>query len=140
MVTTILASPIFFALGVPGLFLLAGALARKVVRGSGGWEASDFFFGIEATLAAMSAGFVNIFDLVRGPVATKQPLDGLKLAATSGFLVVTFILLMVLLSIHQDWDKNQTNPKQRKIWLGLVSNGIGLLLMGGFILMIKGIQ
>ena len=135
-----LASPAFFGLGVPTVFLLAGALAKKLVWRTGGWEAADFYLGIEATLAAMAAGFVNIFDLVRVPSTLHQPIDGLRLAGTGGFLVVTFLLLLLLLSIHQDWENSRANPLRQKIWLGVVSNVIGLTLMGGFIVMIKGLQ
>jgi hypothetical protein len=104
MIPSLLAIPLFFGLGIPIIFLLAGALAKKLVRGGRGWEQADFFLGIEATLAAMSSGLVNIFDLVREATLVSRGIDNLRLAATGGFLTINFILLLALLSIHQDWQ------------------------------------
>ena len=41
MILKLLASPTFFGLGIPIIFLLAGAQAKKTVRGSGGRERAD---------------------------------------------------------------------------------------------------
>jgi hypothetical protein len=78
----------FLAVGVPIVFLLCGSVAKKLVRGVG-WRRSDFFLGVEASLAAISSGLINIFDLVKVPIAQAES----KIAATGGFLVITFFLL-----------------------------------------------
>jgi hypothetical protein len=140
MIRNLLASPAFFGLGVPVIFLLAGALAKRLVRRTGGWAQEDFFLGIEATLAAMASGLVNIFDIVREATEHTAQIDSLKLGATGGFLAVNFIVLLYLLSVHQDWLVPAANTRRRLFWLGFVSNGIGLALLGGFIVGIKGIQ
>src|SRR4051794_31114606 len=97
-------NPKLVAILVPAILLLAGALAKKLVRASG-WMWQDFYLGIEFTLAAMSSGLVYIFDLVK--VIAKAPGADLKdkLSYTALFLCVTFFLFLYVLGVHQDWEK-----------------------------------
>src|SRR5205807_678871 len=87
------------------VLLLCGAIAKKLVRGTG-WEKKDFFLGVELTLAAMSSGMLYIFELVQPPPSTTQAaLDPNKILYTGLFLVVCFFLLLWVLSTHQDWER-----------------------------------
>jgi hypothetical protein len=126
----------FFAVGVPLVFLFIGALAKKIVRATT-WELKDWFLGVESTLAAMASGLINIFDLVKAPTSLAQ--NGLKLAATGGFLTINMMLLFVVLGVHQDWE-NKPAGKAQAWWLGVFSNVVGLSLMVSFILVIKGVD
>jgi|SRR5579872_1415715 len=117
----------FVALGIPIVLLLAGAIAKKLVRAST-WQWKDFYLGVEFTLAAMSSGLVYILDLVKD-MSTAQgsqaSLVARKLAGTGGFLAVTFFMLLFLLSVHQDWEGKNNQPVAQRLRLGVLSNLIG---------------
>lgn len=145
MISSIFANPYFLAFGVPIVFLLVGAFTKKLVRATA-WQSKDFFLGVESTLAALSSGLINIFDLVKlaNPhsqiVATGSTAAdiGSKLAATGGFLAITFFMLFVVLSFHQDWENKP--GRGQVLRLAVFSNFIGFCLMLSFILVIKGVE
>lgn len=124
------------ALGIPILLILSGAVAKKLVRGSG-WRLKDFYLGVEISLAALGAALIHIFDL------NKQQLNGAllgdQLVATASFLAISFFLLLWVLSTHQDWEARTQNETGQIIWLGGVSNIIGILLFGSFVMLVKGV-
>ncbi|HEY3744257.1 MAG TPA: hypothetical protein VGL53_30650 [Bryobacteraceae bacterium] len=130
-------NPKLVAILVPAILLLAGALAKKLVRASG-WMWQDFYLGIEFTLAALSSGLVYIFDLVK-VIATKAPGADVrdKLSYTALFLCVTFFLFLYVLGVHQDWEK-APDATPKRIRLGFVANFVGGGLLAAFILLIKG--
>src|SRR5947207_3997367 len=101
-----LTNPYVLALGIPVILIVAGALAKKLVRGST-WRASDFFLGVELSLAAMASGLVYVSDLarvIRTPSESSAPI-GNKMVATASFLALCFFLLLWVLSTHHDWEK-----------------------------------
>lgn len=51
----------FVAVGVPFMFLLLGAICRKLVRGSA-WKREDFYLGIDPSLTGISSGVIYIFE------------------------------------------------------------------------------
>jgi hypothetical protein len=124
------------ALGIPILLILSGAVAKKLVRGSG-WRLKDFYLGVETSLAALGAALIHFFDL------NKQQLNGAvlgeQMAATASFLAITFFLLLWVLSTHQDWEARTQNETGQFVWLGGVSNIIGILLFGSFVMLVKGV-
>lgn len=124
------------ALGIPIILILSGAVAKKLVRGSG-WQAKDFYLGVEISMAALGAAMIHFFDL------QKQQLSGAQLgeqvSATATFLAIAFFLLLWVLATHQDWEARTQNIKGQKIWLGGISNLIGILLFGAFVMMVKGV-
>jgi hypothetical protein len=123
--------------------LLAGASAKKLVRGSG-WKQEDFYLGIELTLAAMSAALVHIFDLARRlAIASEVAGQGStleitqQLAVTGTFIAVTFLLFLVVLTIHQDWTGETQRKAAQLVRLGGVSNLIGSGLLATFVVLVK---
>ena len=116
-------------IGVPILLSLLGIFGKKLVRGKG-WKRSDFYLGVEFTLAALSAALVNIFDLLR-PNRVRTEGDNTILLAN--FIVALFSLLMFMfvLSLHQDWESSDATRGKQLLWLAGISNaiGFGLLLM-----------
>lgn len=132
-------NPYFVAVGIPLILILCGALARKLVRGTA-WVKSDFFLGVQLSLAAMASALVYLFDLsklttIRSTAASIPT----KLAATGGFLTLCFFLLLWILSTHQDWEKRPQSPTGQVIWLGIFSNLVGASLLATFVLLIKGV-
>lgn len=129
----------FLALGIPVVLIICGALARKLVRGTT-WQPADFYLGVELALSALASAMVYVVDLAKltgaDPPDTSVPT---KLAATGAFLAVCFLLLLSVLSTHQDWEKRTQNPRKQVIWLGIVSNLLGAGLLAAFVLLVKGV-
>lgn len=133
-------NPYLVAVGIPLLLMLCGALAKKLVRGAG-WKKNDFFLGVELSLASLGSAMVYFYDLQKLPVAN-QPLVanvGDKIGATATFLAISFFLLLLVLSTHQDWESRTTNPKGQVLMLGVLSNGVGIALFAVFVLLVKGV-
>lgn len=132
-------NPYLIAIIIPIALILCGAVARKLVRGSS-WQRSDFFLGVELSLSAMASALVYIYDLSK---ITNNPSLNVnvseKLAATGSFIALSFFLLLWVLSTHQDWEKRAQNSKGQIIWLGIITNLIGALLMATFVLLVKGV-
>lgn len=124
------------ALGIPIILLLSGAVAKKLVRGSG-WRAKDFYLGVETSLASLGAAMIHFFDLQKQRMSGGQL--GEEVVATASFLAIAFFLLLWILSTHQDWEARTQNEKGQYLWLGLISNLIGILLFGSFVMLVKGI-
>ena len=129
----------FVALIVPIVLLFCGAIAKKLVRGTG-WVQKDFFLGVELTLAAMSSGLLYFFELVPfASIGSVTPPSPNKVAATALFVIVCFFLLLSILSTHQDWENKPSNTKGQFARLALFSNGVGASLMCAFSLLVKGV-
>jgi hypothetical protein len=135
-----LTNPYLVAVGIPLLLMLCGALAKKLVRG-GGWKLTDFFLGVELSLASLGSAMVYFYDLQKLPMPGQPAVAGLgdKIGATATFLAISFFLLLWVLSTHQDWETRTTNKKGQVLMLGLLSNGVGIALFAGFVLLVKGV-
>jgi hypothetical protein len=121
------------------VLILSSAVAKKLVRGSR-WRRNDFFLGVELSLAAMAAGLTNFLELSKAARASGGVLSPEKTASTAVFIVLCFLMLLVVLSAHQDWERRPQSPVQQLIWLGVVCNLIGGGLMIVFILYVKGLE
>lgn len=135
-----LTNPYLIALGIPIMLILCGAVARKLVRGAR-WQCSDFFLGVELSLAAMASAMVHIFDLAK-LISSQSGIEvdlTNKFATTASFLVICFFFLLWILSTHQDWEKRSQNPTGQLIWLGIIANITGIGLWAGFVFLVKGI-
>lgn len=111
-----LTNPYLIAIGIPLVLIICGAFARKLVRGSA-WQPSDFFLGVELSLAALASALVYIFDLAQLSVSQGDGLTSIprQLAATASFLALSFFLLLWILSTHQDWERRSQNPRGQLI-------------------------
>ena len=134
----ILTNSYVIAVIIPLVLLLCGALAKKIVRG-GGWRRSDFFLGVELSLAALGAAMVYGYDLQKITIKTGDGFDGLKLASTFTFIAICFFILLWILSTHQDWESRVGDIKLQMFWLGFVCNFVGVFLFAGFVILVKGV-
>ena len=128
----------FIAIGIPLIFLLLGVLAKKLARGSK-WKRTDFYLGIESTLAAFSAELIYGFDLYKMSFMPGVSTSALmaKSAVTLVFVIITILLLLVVVSTHQDWLKRNTVRKSQILMLGIGTNIIGTGVLLAFILFVK---
>ena len=122
------------------LLITCGAVAKKLVRGSG-WRRTDFFLGVELSLAAMALALVYMLDLSRLTLLPSTSITSVsqKIAATALFLALSFFLLLWVVSTHQDWEKKSRNPNGQLFWLGIISNLVGTALLIAFITIVKGV-
>jgi hypothetical protein len=132
---------------------MSGAVARKLIRGPG-WRRTDFFLGVELSLAAIAAALVYAFDLAQ--LSASQPIDPNALTisdanaitdselkkrftATASFLGICFFLLLWVMSTHQDWERRPQNIRGQVVWLGGLANAVGAGLLVAFVLLVKGV-
>ena|SRR5438477_7467724 len=126
-------------IGVPLALAMIGVLAKKVARRGRGWRRTDFYLGIELTLAGLANGLVSSCELLKVTTGT-LPLHAARYAVASAAVTFFgFFILLYLLSIHQDWESNDTEPKRKLIWLGVVSNMLGLGTLIGSTVLIPGL-
>lgn len=128
--------PAVVAVLIPTILLMAGAFAKRLVRATG-WKWQDFYLGVEFALAAISSALLYIFDLVRDLGNQSAPYVKDKLSVTALFLCVTFLLLLYVLSVHQDWEK-KVDSWIKRLRLGVEANLIGAGLLAAFVLLVKG--
>jgi hypothetical protein len=134
----VLTDPYITALVVPLVLILCSAVAKKLVRGSA-WQRSDFFLGVELSLAAMASGLVNFLDLSKPALSGTTPVSPQKTTETAVFVAICFFLLLWILSTHQDWERRPQNVAGQVVWLGVISNLVGAGLMIAFVLYVKGL-
>ena len=141
-VSAFLTNRFTIALLVPALLFLAGGFGKKLVRRGTDWHRKDWYLGVDAALAAMSAALINIFEISRSkkllPAQASQ--YDAQQTATAVFLAVSFFLLLYVLGVHQNWESRDDNPTGQRFWLLVVSNFIGLGLMFLFVLVVKGVE
>jgi len=135
-----LTNPYFVSIAIPLLLLLCGAIAKKIVRGVG-WRRSDFFLGVEPTLAALGSTLVHVYDLQKINLAqlADHAAVARKMSDTATYASITLVLLLFLISTHQDFEPRRQNPVQQLFWLCICSNAVGIALFVGFVLWIKGV-
>lgn len=135
-----LTNPYLIALGIPLVLIISGAMAKKLVRGSA-WQRSDFFLGVELSLAAMASALVYIFDLTQAAQAQAASAGQApqKITATASFLALCFFILLWVLSTHQDWEQRSQNPRGQFVWLVVIANLVGAGLLAAFVLYVKGV-
>ena len=132
MLQHLLSNQYVVGLGVPIFLLFTGAFTKKLVRATA-WEKSDFFLGVEFTLAAMTSALIYFCENAKEASLTSD-----KLLATAAFLAITFGCFLFVLATHQQWEKPNVNKKSQFIQLGIISNLVGFTLICAFIFMIKG--
>ena len=109
---------------IPILVILMGAFSRKIVRGGTSFFWSDWYLGIELTLAAFSAMLTYLL------VSSADQKHQLSVAALLG---VAFVLYVSQIALHQTWQSGQVGGKRTQvIIMAGGSNMIGLALFIAF--------
>lgn len=133
-----LTNPYVIAVLIPLILILCSAVAKKLVRGTS-WQRSDFFMGVELSLASMASGLVNFLDLTKPALTGATQLSPQKTTETAVYVAICFFLLLWVLSTHQDWERRPQSPTGQVIWLGIFANLVGGGLMMAFIIYVKGL-
>lgn len=137
----LLTNQYFVALGIPVLLMLCGSIIKKLVRSST-WEKKDFYFGSELTLTALGAALLNLYDIVK--TAKDKPLlikDNLLqlFGVNAGFIMLSLVILLILISLHQDWEARTGNQIGQFLLLTLTCNALGIGVFAFFVLFVKGV-
>jgi uncharacterized membrane protein len=115
--------------------ILCVAIGQKLIRGNG-WIRSDFYRGLDLAMTAFGLGVVHCYDLRK--LGATELLSNASFAAKVGaaatFVLIAFCVLLVVLSIHQDWQSRDDHPRGQLIWLGLIANSVGFALLGSLVL------
>ena len=82
--------------------------------------------------------FYDLQKLGSTPATPPVPVSD-KIGATASFLAIAFFLLLWVLSTHQDWEGRTQNRRGQIVWLGLISNGVGIALFFSFVMLVKGV-
>lgn len=129
-----LTNPYFIAIISPTALLFLGTLGKGIIKGIS-WEIC--YLGFDASLSAVYAGIVYLYDVARNPALRSES----RLELLAGFLIGSFVLFFGIVMCHQIWEKE--DKKQRKIAqflvLGVLANFIGFGLLVAFVLLIKGV-
>ena len=142
MVLAMLTNQYFVAIGVPFILLLLGAVSRKLVRGHA-WKRSDFYLGMDLSLAGISSGLIYISEILSTKVHEagcltpaciefRESMDH-KLLADAGYIVIALLGFLIVLALHQDQERNTSDPKGQLIFLGILSNLVGVGMLASFI-------
>jgi hypothetical protein len=123
---------------VPVILAIMGILGKKIVRGRG-WRRSDFYLGIELTLAGVAAALTSLFEMLLKPAPSPTLLNPNVLLGEIILLFVGMFCFMSVISLHQDFeDRNNTGwARKREIQiLAGVANTVGfmVLLVGGILM------
>jgi hypothetical protein len=130
-------NPFLVSFVIPLILLFCGGVAKKLVRG-GAWKRADFYLGVEIALSALGSAMVYLYELTKIQGVSGSSLSS-KLVSTASFIVISFCILLLILSIHQVWEGRNQNPTGQLIWLGLGCNAIGIVLYAIFVTNVRGV-
>ena len=127
----------FIATAIPFTLIFVMAPIRKLTRGTKGYKPSDFYLGIDLALAALTTDLIYISEGLMQNNAHQTPT--VNFVAALCFAAVVLLLMLFIMSFHQDWESEDARPKSRFIRLTIISNFLGAGLLLAFILFIKGV-
>jgi hypothetical protein len=120
--------------GVPLLLAIIGVIGKKLARRTMGWKRTDFYLGVEFTLAGISATVSNLLSVFLKPGRDFGKLDFNMLGVNVLALVLGMLLFLFVLTLHQDHEDETHVDRKRirelKILMG-VSNLIGFVVLLG---------
>lgn len=123
---------------IPPLFLVFTGLARTLVRKTG--LLSNFYLGIEMTLAALATVITNIVvgaHVIENPKCSDVPLSWQMMFNTSMFFATAVGCLLLVLTLHQKFEVLPEEEGNSRMWRGIllggVSNVLGMGLFAAFI-------
>jgi hypothetical protein len=124
------------AVVIPLILVAVGAVVRKLSEGNP-WKLDYFYLGPELTLSSLGTSMLSLYDLVKDE---SIEVDQGKINTNISFMVIGLLLLLVVTSIHQDYEGQTQNRHGQRVWLGGVSNAIGFLFFVAFIVFVKGVK
>jgi hypothetical protein len=128
---------IFLGLMIPVIFFGIAGMAKSLVKSL--WIWSNFYLGIDISLAALANGIVNIVDGAHQAEKILTPSAELEsqMYYTSICIIAAVGALFGTMGLHQRFDvPDDGNPRRKRgILLGIVSNLLGAAVLAMFIFM-----
>jgi hypothetical protein len=126
-----LTSPYLPGLVVPIVFIIVGAICKKLVR-SGAFIRADFFMGVELSLAAFSSELIYLIEAFQKPNVSSDAVRNAHLGVSVASFG-TFVLLIAVFGLHQSFMKDGVSAKTQYLALTFFSNLLGTGAMTLFI-------
>lgn len=132
---SLLTNPYFIAIISPTALLVLGTLGKGIIKGA--IKPSIIYLGFDASLSALYASFVYLYDVARTPTLRNED----KIELTAGFMIVAIILFFGIVICHQIWEKDdkKDQPMMQFLMLGVLANIVGFGLLLAFVLLVKGV-
>jgi len=119
-----------FSFLVPLLLIIVSCASRKVIEAEP-WSRRHFYIGLDLTIYFLTACLTNVADLAKEGAKDDPP----KFVWTMLMITVASMMLWVQAAFHQEWEKDTKSPRGQVFVLCGASNGVGLILLFGFIRM-----
>jgi hypothetical protein len=114
--------------GIPAGLIFLGCITQKLIDKEP-FNRTHFFIGLDLTIYFLSACLINVIDLTKAAEGINK--DGLLF--TAGLTTVAILTLFFQVAVHQEWEDEAKGRWGQIIWLCVLSNGIGILLIYGFV-------
>jgi hypothetical protein len=121
----------WMAICIPAVLLLLGSFTEKLIDGKP-FNRKHFYVGLDLTIYFLATCFVNIADLVRDHHEKSRGEQAVLW--TAAMFSLGMLMLFYQTTVHQEWEKEEKNGRKQFLWLCIASNGIGLGLLGAFVL------
>ena len=104
---------------------------------------------MDLSLAGISSGLIYISELLTTKadqvgcltpacIEFRDSVDH-KVLTDAGYIVVGLLCFLLVLTLHQDQERNTSAPKAQLLFPGILSNVLGAGLLACFILFVKGV-
>ena len=112
---------------IPLVLLAVGAWIQKLVDGKP-FKREHFYLGLDLTVYFLASAMVNFLDIAR-----KQPMNSMSIVWTVILLLAAIVMLLIQMGLHQSWTVAGKTGRMQVFMLCYFSNGLGLLLLYGFV-------
>jgi uncharacterized membrane protein HdeD (DUF308 family) len=125
----------------PGLLVFTG-LVITAVRKKFVW--SSFYLGLELVLAGLADGLINFVERLHSVDDRPYMVNGSFVSMLIWYLVFAILAvgtLFIVIVINQRWEEFLPHDQydelklKRGVWLGVIANLLGIVVLGAFIYM-----
>lgn len=95
---------------------------------------SNFYLGIEMTLAALATGITNIIaraHMIENPKCSDVPLTWEMMFCTAMFFVAAIGCLLLVLALHKKFEVLSAEAGNSRMWRGILLGGVSNVLGTG---------
>jgi len=113
---------------IPGLFILLRIIVQRLIDGPP-WRRKHFYVGVDLSIFSLAASTVNVIVLLQ---AQSNGFADRAIRSLIAAIVVVFVLVYQI-TVHQEWEKDEKHTTGKTWMLCVLSNLIGLTLVGTFV-------
>ena len=131
--------PSIVGVALPIALIFGVGVLKKLVRGPGGYEALDFYQGIELCWAVLGAAVLYFYDLAlafSGGVMSGTELVPRLLLNT--ILVITTLGVTITVAAQHQELESSANVARQVVVLGIICNAVGVALFFCFVVIVRG--